>query len=164
MSQFFASGGQSIGVSTSTSVLPMNIKAWFHLGWLIGSPWSPRDSQKSSPTPQFKSINSSALFIFSFVSIALEDRPKRYCYNLCQRVFCLHSRSVKVSGLTFKSWIHFKFIFVYSVRKCSNLILLHVAVQFFQYNLLMRLFFSNNEKVLNCFKIIWTYLWFTKII
>ena len=66
MSQFFASGGQSIGVSTSTSVLPMNIKAWFHLGWLIGSPWSPRDSQKSSPTPLFKSINSSALsFLYS---------------------------------------------------------------------------------------------------
>ena len=28
---------------------------------LVGSPWSPRDSQESSPTPQFKSINSSAL-------------------------------------------------------------------------------------------------------
>ena len=33
MSQFFASGGQSIGVSTSTSVLPMNIRDWFPLGW-----------------------------------------------------------------------------------------------------------------------------------
>ena len=29
--------------------------------WLVGSPCSPRDSQESSPTPQFKSINSSAL-------------------------------------------------------------------------------------------------------
>ena len=33
MSQFFVSGGQSIGVSASTSVLPMNIQDWFPLGW-----------------------------------------------------------------------------------------------------------------------------------
>ena len=33
MSQFFASGGQSIGVSVSSSVLPMNIYDWFLLGW-----------------------------------------------------------------------------------------------------------------------------------
>ena len=32
MSQFFISGGQSIGVSTSASVLPMNIQDWFALG------------------------------------------------------------------------------------------------------------------------------------
>ena len=34
MSQFFASGGQSIGLSTSASVLPMNIQGSFPLGWL----------------------------------------------------------------------------------------------------------------------------------
>ena len=37
MSQFFASGGQSIGqcigVSVSTSVLPMNSQDWYPLGW-----------------------------------------------------------------------------------------------------------------------------------
>ena len=33
VSQFFALGGQSIGVSASTSVLTMNIQDWFHLGW-----------------------------------------------------------------------------------------------------------------------------------
>ena len=33
MSQFFTSGGQSIGASASTSVLPMNIQDWFPLGW-----------------------------------------------------------------------------------------------------------------------------------
>ena len=61
MSQFFTSGGQSIGVSASTSVLPKNSQDWFPWG-LIGSP---RDSQESSPTPQFKSISSSALrFLF----------------------------------------------------------------------------------------------------
>ena len=33
MSQFFTSGGQSIGVSASTSVLPMNVQDWFPVGW-----------------------------------------------------------------------------------------------------------------------------------
>ena len=33
MSQFFTSGGQSIGISASISVLPMNIQGWFPLGW-----------------------------------------------------------------------------------------------------------------------------------
>ena len=33
MSQLFTSGGQSIGVSASTSVLPMNIQDWSPLGW-----------------------------------------------------------------------------------------------------------------------------------
>ena len=33
MSQLFASGGQNIGVSASTSVLPMNAQAWSPLGW-----------------------------------------------------------------------------------------------------------------------------------
>ena len=33
MSQFFTSGGQSIGVSASASVLPVNIQHWFPLGW-----------------------------------------------------------------------------------------------------------------------------------
>ena len=33
MSQFFVSGGQSIGVSASASVFPMNIQDWLLLGW-----------------------------------------------------------------------------------------------------------------------------------
>ena len=33
MSQLFTSGGQTIGVSVSTSVLPMNTQDWFPLGW-----------------------------------------------------------------------------------------------------------------------------------
>ena len=33
----------------------------FFYDWLVGSPCSPRDSQESSPTPQFRSINSSVL-------------------------------------------------------------------------------------------------------
>ena len=45
------------------------------------------------------------------------------------------SKSFIVSGLTFRSLNHFEFIFVYGVRKCSNFILLHIAVQFSQHHL-----------------------------
>ena len=62
--QLFASGGQSIGVSASTSVLPMDTQDWSPLGWTCWISCSPRDSQESSPTPQFKSINPLA---FSFL-------------------------------------------------------------------------------------------------
>ena len=63
VSLLFTSSGQSIGASTSASVLLMNIQDWFPLGLtgLISSPCSPRDSQESSPTPQFESINSVVL-------------------------------------------------------------------------------------------------------
>ena len=60
MSQFFASGGQSIGTSASASVLPMNIQGWFPRGLTIWS-FCPRDSQESPPTTQFKSISFSVL-------------------------------------------------------------------------------------------------------
>ena len=51
------------------------------------------------------------------------------------------SKSFVVSGLTFKSLIHFKFVFVDGVRKCSSFILLHVADQFSQHHLLKGLSF-----------------------
>ena len=54
MSQLFASGGQSIEVSVSTSVLPMNTQNWSPLGRTGGPPCSPRDSLEYSPTPQLK--------------------------------------------------------------------------------------------------------------
>ena len=42
MSRFFTSGGQSIGLSASASVLPMNIQDWFSLGW---TGWIPLQSK-----------------------------------------------------------------------------------------------------------------------
>ena len=51
------------------------------------------------------------------------------------------SKSFIDSGFTFKSLIHFEFIFVYGVIKCSGFILLHVAVLFSQHHLLKRLSF-----------------------
>ena len=49
------------------------------------------------------------------------------------------SRSFIDSCIIFWFLIHFEFIFVYGVSKCSNFILLHVAVQFSQHHLLKRL-------------------------
>ena len=46
-----------------------------------------------------------------------------------------------VSGLRFRSLIHFEFIFVYGVRNYSSLILLQVFEQFYQDHLLKRLSF-----------------------
>ena len=56
------------------------------------------------------------------------------------------SKSFIVSGLTFRSLIHFEFIFVYSVRKCSSFILLQMVDQFSQHHLLKRL---NQEEIEN---------------
>ena len=61
MSQLFTWGGQSIGVSALTSSFQRNPRADLLQNGLVGSPCSPRDSQESSPTAQFKSINSSVL-------------------------------------------------------------------------------------------------------
>ena len=51
------------------------------------------------------------------------------------------SRGFMVSDLTFRSLIHFEFIFVSGVRKCSSFILLQVVDQFSQHHLLKRLSF-----------------------
>ena len=59
MSWLFTSGGQIIGALAS--LLSMNIQGWFPFRLTPWSPCCPRASQKSSPAPQFESINSSAL-------------------------------------------------------------------------------------------------------
>ena len=56
-SQFFASGGQSIGVSASTSVLSMNIQDWLPLGWTGWISLQSKGLSGSSLTPQFKGIS-----------------------------------------------------------------------------------------------------------
>ena len=82
MNQLFASGGQSIGVSASTSVLSMNIQDWFPLELTARSPCSPRDSQESSPTPQFKSINSAVLsFLYSPTLTSICDYWKDHSFD-----------------------------------------------------------------------------------
>ena len=49
---------------------------------LVGSPCCPRDSQESSPTPQFKSINSSALsFLYSPTLTSTHDHWKNHSFD-----------------------------------------------------------------------------------
>ena len=77
MSQVFTSGGQNIGVSPS--VLPMNIQDWIPLGWTGWISWSPKDSQESSPTLQFKSFNTSALsLLYSLTLTSIDNHWKNH--------------------------------------------------------------------------------------
>ena len=80
MSQPLAWGGQSIGVSALASFLPKNNQDRSPLkNGLDGSPCSPRDSQESSPTPQFKGINSLALsFLHSPTLTSIHDHRKNH--------------------------------------------------------------------------------------
>ena len=132
VSQFFTSSGQSMGVSASASVLPMNIQNWFPLGL---TDLSPRDSQESCPTPQFKSINSSVLsFLYSPTLTSIHDYWKIHSFDwmdLCWQnvewqitsvflpwepheqwkrvriivIKCEHKRHVKESKQSIFSWV-----------------------------------------------------------
>ena len=76
MSQFFTSGGQSIGASASFQWI---IRTDFLYDGLAGSPCSLRDSQESSPTPQFKSISFSALsFLYTSTLTSIHDYWKNH--------------------------------------------------------------------------------------
>ena len=60
---------------------------------LVGSPCSPRDSQESSPTPQFKSINSLALsFLYSPTLTSIYDYWKNHSFD--QTDLCWQSKSL----------------------------------------------------------------------
>ena len=89
VSHLFTSSGQSIGMSASASVLPMNIQDWFPLKLTGWSPCCPRDSQESSPASQFKSIHSLALsLIYGSALTSVHDYWKNHSFDyvdLCQQ-------------------------------------------------------------------------------
>ena len=90
MTWLFTSGGQSIGTSASGSVLPMNIQGWFMLGWLVWYHCCPRDSQESSPVPEFESINSLVFHLFYGPTLtSVHDYRKEH--NLDYVDFCQQS-------------------------------------------------------------------------
>ena len=98
VSQFFTSGGQSTGVSASVSVLPVNIQDSSEYSdllqnGLVGYPCSPRDSQESSPTLQFKSINFLALsFPYSPTLKSIHDYWKNHWMSHFQNVILQKKR------------------------------------------------------------------------
>ena len=81
MSQFFASGGQIIGLSASASILPMNIQDWFPLGW-TGGFLAVQGTLKSFlqyHSSSALSINSSALsFLYSPTLTSIHDYWKNH--------------------------------------------------------------------------------------
>ena len=79
VSQLFAWGGQSTRVSALASFLPKKSQGWSPSEWIGWSPCSPRDSQESSSTPQFKLINSSAFSLLHSPTLAsIHDHRKRH--------------------------------------------------------------------------------------
>ena len=77
VSQLFTSGSQSIGVSASALVRPMNSQDWFPLG-LNGF----ISLQESSWTPQFKSIHSSVLsLLYGTTLTSIHDYWKRHSFD-----------------------------------------------------------------------------------
>ena len=86
------------------------------------------------------SLIRSHLCIFGFIYFALGNRSKKILLWLMSKSVLpmFTSRSFMVSGFRFRSLIHFDFIFLYGVRKCANLIVLHAAIQFSQHHLLKK--------------------------
>ena len=66
----------------------------------------------------------SHLFIFVFISITLGDGSEKILLQFMSKgvLSMCSSRNFIVSSLTFRSLIHFKVIFVYGVKGCSNFI------------------------------------------
>ena len=82
MSQLFTSSGQGTGVSASAQSFQWIFRTDLLYDWLVGCPCSPRDSQESSITPQFKSINSSVLsFLYSPNLTSIHDYWKNQSFD-----------------------------------------------------------------------------------
>ena len=92
VSQFFASGGQSIGVSASASVLPMNIQDWSPLGW---TGWISLQSKRlsrvfSNTTIQkhaFFSAPSGRKFLLKLLGLVLVLRALKYYFLIFVQTF-----------------------------------------------------------------------------
>ena len=87
MSQFFTSGGQSIGASASASVLPTMIQDWLSLGLTGLISLQSKGFSRVFPTPQFKIINSLALSLLCGPTLtSIHDYWKNHsfdCKDLC---------------------------------------------------------------------------------
>ena len=87
MSQFFASGGQSIGASASASVLPMNIQEWFPLEWTC---WMPLQSKGLSRVFTNTTIQRNQIF---GAQLSLQSNSHIHTWLL--------EKNIALTGLTF---------------------------------------------------------------
>ena len=79
MSQLFPSGGQSIGVSASTSVLPVNTQDWSPLGWADWISLQSKGLSRVFSNTTLQSINSPALsFLYSSTLTSIHDQWKNH--------------------------------------------------------------------------------------
>ena len=82
MSQFFASGGQSIGVSASASVLPKNIQDWFPLGWNGWISLQSKGLSRAFSNTTVQNINSSAFsLLYSPTLTSIHDHWKNHSFD-----------------------------------------------------------------------------------
>jgi len=118
MSRLFTSCGQSIRASALASVLLENIQDWSPLGWTGLISYSPRDSQESSPTPQFKSINSSVFSLpYGPTLTSIYDYWKNYGFDYTD--LCWQSN---VSGFFFFFNMQSRFVMAFLPRSRRLLI------------------------------------------
>ena len=100
VSWLFTSGGQSISVSASASVFPVNIQDWFPLGWTGWISLLSKGLSRVFSNPQLKNINSSALNLLYGPTLAfihdywknhnfdyMEPLSAKWC--LCFLICCL---------------------------------------------------------------------------
>ena len=79
ISQLFASGGQSTGVSALASFPPKKFQGWSPSEWTGWISLQSKGLSKSSPTPQFKRINSSALSLLHSPTLtSIHDHRKNH--------------------------------------------------------------------------------------
>ena len=109
MNQFFTSGAKELELQLLHQSFQWIFSTDFPLDRLVGSPCSPRDSQESSPIPQFKSINSSTL---SFLE---QDKkcPLHYLHSrLHSWLIAFIAKPQKFSGRELPSWLTVTFFLV----------------------------------------------------
>ena len=98
----------------------------------------------STAVQKLVSLNRSHLFIFVFIFIIMGGGSKKILLPFMSKSVLpmFSSKSFIASALTFRSLIHFEFIFVYGVKECSNFILLEVNCPVFPAPLLEVTLFS----------------------
>ena len=86
MSQLFTSGGQSIGTSTSASVLPMNIQDWFPLGW---TGWNSLQAKGFSRVFSKTTVQKHQFLMYSFPNFELVHcsmSSSNCCFLICIQI------------------------------------------------------------------------------